>query len=75
MKLTDYISQATKRDAAATSQLESCTNCGVPLQEALAGYRKTELGTHCSDCYFDALSEMIDQYPVGKPLIARGHAA
>jgi hypothetical protein len=55
--------------------LDACVQCGIPLQEAIAGYRKTSKGVHCSDCFFDEFSDLVDQHPIGKPMSTRGHAA
>lgn len=73
--LNEFVNQAAQRDSQIAAELESCVDCGVPLQEVIAGYRKTSSGPHCSDCFFDAFSDLVDQHPIGKPISARGHAA
>jgi hypothetical protein len=75
MTLDEFVEQAPLRDLRVAAELEKCTECGVPLQEAIAGYRKTDKGPHCSDCFFDAFSDLVDMHPIGKPMSTRGHAA
>jgi protein-arginine kinase activator protein McsA len=63
--LAEYIATAAARDNEHDS-LEKCQACGVPLQEAIYGYRRVGDGAECSDCYFDDFSEQIDAHPVGR---------
>lgn len=65
--LSQYLAEAPQRDLEA-GVIEKCSECGVPLQEAIHGYRRVGAGANCSDCYFCGLSELIDQHPVGKPM-------
>lgn len=48
-----------------------CCNCSIELRENISGYRLGVEGPHCSDCYFDKLSNVIDIYPVGVPGVRR----
>jgi len=67
MSLRQYLAEAPQRDKVAGS-VEQCKDCGVPLQEAIYGYRKVGDHAKCSDCYFDAMSDLIDQAPIGRPM-------
>ena len=65
--LSKYLRDAAERDRRA-SNLETCKVCGVPLQEAIYGYRHVAGGACCSDCYFDDISALIDAHPIGRPM-------
>jgi hypothetical protein len=67
MSLAQYLAEADQRDREA-GDMEKCDDCGVPLQEAIYGYRKVGEGAKCSDCYFDQISDLIDQAPIGRPM-------
>lgn len=71
--LAQYLANADRRDREKGS-IEQCTTCGVPLQEAINGYRTVGNGAKCSDCYFADISDMIDQHPIGKPIARLTHA-
>jgi hypothetical protein len=58
-----------------TSGLETCTDCDTPLQESITGYRPGKHGPRCSDCYFSAISDMIDEHPIGRPMATRAGLA
>jgi hypothetical protein len=49
---------------------ERCATCKVDLRENITGYR-CATGASCSDCYFDALSELVESNPVGIPALRR----
>lgn len=49
---------------------KTCCKCGVPLRETVTGNRPTDHGCMCSDCYYDALGEIIEQHPI---VSARAH--
>jgi hypothetical protein len=59
---------------AATEKIGQCSTCHTLLQETIAGYRETDDGAKCSDCYFDLISDLIDEHPVGRPMATRGSA-
>lgn len=67
LSLAQYLAQAEQRDQD-DSSLEKCNICKVPLQEAIHGYRRVGDAANCSDCYFDEISDMIDQRPLGRPM-------
>jgi hypothetical protein len=73
--LAQYLAEASRRDSDKGS-IEQCIVCGVPLQEAINGYRKVGGGTgaECSDCYFSDISDLIDKHPIGKPISRFAHA-
>lgn len=73
MTLAHYLATAQERDAVANKNIEACRTCATPLQETIVGYRPTDDGTLCSDCYFDAISEKIDEHPIGRPIPAVAH--
>lgn len=72
--LTQYLAESALRDKD-TSGAETCTICKIPLQETITGYRPTDDGVRCADCYFCEISEMIDQYPIGRPMATRATLA
>lgn len=49
-----------------------CARCKCELQECLTGNRYTEDGYVCSDCYFDALGDVVEKYPIRSFRIRRG---
>jgi hypothetical protein len=65
--LSQYLADAKQRDRESIS-METCLTCGVPLQEAIRGYRPVADGAKCSDCYFCEISDLIDMHPIGKPI-------
>lgn len=67
LSLAQYLAEAPQRDREDGS-LEKCNVCGVALQEAIQGYRRVGDCAECSDCYFDEISAMIDQRPLGRPM-------
>ena len=67
--LTEYLSAPPARQKTGP---ETCVDCGIRLQESIVGYRPTTHGAKCSDCYFDSLSDLVDQYPIGRPVAVRG---
>ena len=71
--LAKYLADAGRRDLE-TSSIETCSVCGVPLQEAIHGYRPVGNAASCSDCYFCEISNLIDQHPIGKPIARLNHA-
>lgn len=68
--LTQYLAEGALRDQD-VSESETCTICKIPLQETITGYRPTDDGARCADCYFGEISEMIDQHPIGRPMATR----
>ena len=67
ISLVQYLAEADSRDREA-GVTESCEGCGVPLQEAIQGYRRVGDFAKCSDCYFDEISDLIDAAPIGRPM-------
>ncbi len=67
ISLTRYLAEAAQRDQT-LELLEKCDGCGVPLQEAITGYRRIDGRPNCSDCYFCKLSDEIDNHPIGRPM-------
>jgi len=47
-----------------TGQIQ-CTQCRVDLCDNLSGCRWTKDGPYCADCYFDEISKIFDEHPVG----------
>jgi recombinational DNA repair protein (RecF pathway) len=71
ISLVQYLAEAGERDKA-NIDMQKCVDCGTPLQETIAGYRPTKDGAKCSDCYFDTISAMIDEHPIGRPVAIHG---
>jgi hypothetical protein len=59
-----------ERDALDASN--QCANCHCLLQEMVSGRRKLDGKFVCSDCYFDALSDFVEEAPVQSPRVRRG---
>lgn len=59
-----------------SARTDACAadGCGVVLQEAITGYREFDGKPHCSDHYFEKLGEMVERYPLGRPVVRVGHA-
>jgi hypothetical protein len=45
--------------------LDTCANCGVPIQEFLTGRKSVHAGTYCNNCFYDAMGALIEAAPVG----------
>ena len=45
----------------------SCVQCTTRLQETVTGSRVTAKGNVCSDCYFEAWGEVVEQHPISSP--------
>jgi hypothetical protein len=71
--LSKYLAEASKRDSE-NGSTETCSSCGIALQEAIRGYRPVADGAKCSDCYFCEISKLIDLHPIGKPIARLTHA-
>ena len=54
------------------SKLNTCPDCGIPLQETLTGCRPTVRGHVCTDCYFIEMGDHVDSHPIGIPRMHRG---
>lgn len=50
----------------------TCAYCGIVLQEAITGNRKTPKGQACSDCYYEQIGEGIEQHPIASGKVRRG---
>ncbi len=50
----------------------SCARCRCRLQETVTGYRDTEDGAMCSDCYYRTIGEFLDTHPIAVPRTRRG---
>ena len=60
----------------APAGVTACSDCSVPLQETVTGHRRyddLQEKTHfvCSDCYFDALDEVLTAHPVKSTPVIR----
>jgi hypothetical protein len=58
-----------REDAA---QSNRCKGCGDVLQEIVTGRRMLDGKLVCSDCYFDALSDSLEETPIHTPRVHRG---
>ena len=66
LSLKEYLAKAEQDSQSLNSGIETCVSCSVPLQETITGYRPGDDGTRCSDCYFNEISKMIDEHPIGR---------
>jgi protein-arginine kinase activator protein McsA len=41
-----------------------CAGCGVTLQETITGKRQLQGRDVCSDCYYEAFGNFIEEYPI-----------
>ncbi len=51
---------------------QHCCSCGILLLETITGKRKTPEGEACSDCYYDQVGDLIEQYPIVSGRLHRG---
>ena len=49
-----------------------CAKCDQGLSESVTGNRHTSEGFVDSDCYFDMLSEVVEEHPIRTARIRRG---
>jgi len=64
------LSQFAKLDLAAPvagDEQARCVSCSCELRENISGYRRSDGGPRCSDCYFEEMSRIIEQHPIGLP--------
>ena len=54
------------------TQEEKCSKCGIPLQETLTGKRQLDCGDACSDCFYGALGEAVEEHPIASAGTRRG---
>jgi hypothetical protein len=69
--LTELIENPNKLANLVQTQ-SACAYCGVLLQEAITGSRKTPHGQACSDCYYEQIGEGIEQHPAVSGKVRRG---
>jgi len=48
-------------------EVSSCAYCKTWLQESVTGSRPTADGNVCSDCYFEAWGDLVEQHPISSP--------
>ncbi|HNT09072.1 hypothetical protein [Methanoculleus sp.] len=49
--------------------LDTCSKCGVHLQEFLTG-RKTFKGKpYCKTCYYEEIGKILEEHPIGGPIL------
>jgi len=49
-----------------------CVFCGVTLDDTTTGRREVKAGCACGDCYFEKLSDLLEEHPVGIPRMHGG---
>jgi len=54
------------------TRVESCSKCGVPLQETITGKRQLESGDACSDCFYGVLGDAVEEHPIASAGTRRG---
>ena len=59
--LARYDEQAKK------APVSSCARCKTWLQESVTGCRSTAEGHVCSDCYFDAWGDLVEEHAISSP--------
>jgi hypothetical protein len=65
-KVATARNQELLRQGVALPGMDSCSSCNKPIQSFLTG--REELGDGrivCGECYFNALGEEIESYPLG----------
>ncbi len=72
MKLSELLKYKTPEDRLKLTKTSNCAECEIVLQEAITGCRETHKGYMCSDCYYDMMGEMAEEYPIGIPRMHRG---
>lgn len=48
-----------------------CMKCNAKLYEDIDEYVWMEYGPYCADCFFDELSNTLDEHPIGSPAVRR----
>jgi hypothetical protein len=48
-------------------KVTKCVSCDIQLQESTTGNRPTEQGPMCSESFYQAVGEIIDDRPLGVP--------
>ncbi len=56
--------EAYEKRQAEKTRSQVCAKCQESLQETLTGNRPTDEGCVCSDCYYEALGELVEQHPI-----------
>lgn len=56
--------QAYEGRQAVKTQARVCAKCQEPLRETSTGNRSTGVGCVCSDCYYEALGQLIERHPI-----------
>lgn len=49
--------------------VDTCKECGVPIQEFITGRKKIRNEFYCKKCYYKKLGELIEERPIGSPLL------
>ena len=49
--------------------VDTCKGCGVPIQEFITGRKKIRNEFYCKKCYYKKLGDLIEERPVGSPLL------
>jgi len=70
MSLEEFVAKYEHDEDA--EETHRCQKCNCVLREIVTGCRKTDQGDFCSDCYFNELSDVIEQSPIRKPFARRG---
>ena len=65
IKLEDYL----KGNFTYNIEPASCSSCGhsLDIMDKQGGH-KIEGKLVCGDCYFDGVGDLIDEYPIGRPM-------
>lgn len=48
---------------------EHCTKCGCEIHGFLTGRKYIDKKVHCSECYYDELGRVVEEHPIGVPMI------
>ena len=51
-----------------------CQLCKQPIATAVTGRQPYGDGFACDDCYFDAMSDLLESAPIGNPRRGRGQS-
>jgi len=65
---TDEILTTNWETLVGQEEIQTCLDCGVPLQESISGIHRFDGNLVCSDCYFGQGAERIlREYPIESP--------
>lgn len=47
--------------------IDTCSKCGIPIQEFLTGRKHIDSALYCKDCFYEEFGKVIEAHPIGRP--------